>query len=89
MKFCATLNYQEVLKFIEDFYSLEHAQTTQIQIESTKYHGRSKVILVPIQNKICEKLLEASFYEGLMHHWGWDKKFEKCYNKNCHSCGRA
>jgi len=71
----ATLSMEEVRKFCADFYELESARTTKVEISPDDRHTNFHVVLV--SEEICADLLDASFRDGLLSHWDWHKKFKK------------
>ena len=75
MSYHATLTMEEVKKFCADFYELESARTTKVEITPDDKHINFRVVLMT--EDICADLLDASFHDGLLSHWGWHKKFVK------------
>ena len=75
MKYFGLLTTEEVRIFIPHFYALDNAKTTNVEIKPDRTQERYLVILKP--ESIVEDLLDASFNDGMLNHWGWSKKFSK------------
>jgi len=75
MQYRAKLTMEEVKKFCNDFYQLEDARATKVEIMPDERHISFHVVLVP--EEICADFLEADFRDGFLTHMGWHKKFAK------------
>lgn len=73
MALYAQLSGKELRQFHLDFSSLEMAELARLNIKTEKdnYH---QVTIIP--EKTSEDHVKWSFKNGMMHHWGWDKKFK-------------
>lgn len=78
------LNSVELAKFLSDFFELIISQVTEVQIKPCgPAEGQPKYIVyyqitittVEDQTRTFGQLLHRTFKDGLMNHWGWDKKF--------------
>lgn len=71
VKMRATLSKKEAEKFQEDFNELESERFTDISLVED---GENMIITLTC-DKYGLNLLLASMETGLLHFWGWDKKF--------------
>jgi len=75
VKFFAELsNLGEVKSFLNNFYSLENPKVTKVEIIPKENHMGFNVVL---EEEVGIGLLESTFRNGMMAHWGWDKKFTR------------
>lgn len=77
MQYSGLLTKDEVKKFIPEFYELEHARATKVDINPDKESKRSKYLVILTPEEVVEDLLEVGFKSGLLNHWGWAEKFKK------------
>lgn len=78
------LNSVELAKFLSDFFELTISQVTELQIKPSEpaegqpayiVYRQITITTVEDQTRIYGQLLHRTFKDGLMKHWGWDKKF--------------
>jgi len=77
MEYSGLLTADEVKRFISHFYEIESAKTTEVRVRPDLGSNRSKYLVVLKSESIVEDLLDASFRDGMLNHWGWSKKFQK------------
>lgn len=71
------LRQHEVGKLINQFFELELSKGARIEITPTDIpsaHATHKVIITAM-NEGWNEIVHATFRDGIMSHWGWDKKF--------------
>lgn len=69
----ATLSKEEAKKFQEDFNELESERFTDVSLVED---GENMIVTLTC-DKYGLNLLLASMKTGLLHFWGWDKKFSE------------
>lgn len=89
----AKLSVNETEKFLKDFEELEIGRDgichVVIQPDPRIKHLMSIKpkevckIFIFVPSESIEYLVRSSFEDGLLHHWGWDKKF-KLHKKQKH-----
>lgn len=81
MEYFGLLTADEVREFIPHFYALDSARTTDVRIRPDLDSNRSKYLVTLKSEPTVEDLLDASFLDGMLNHWGWSKKFKKGLDK--------
>lgn len=71
----AILNAREVREFCEDFFNLESARMTKVEITPDERYVSFKVVLVP-QGEPGVSTLQKSFKDGSLSRGSWHKKFK-------------
>ena len=77
VKYYAELNREEVIKFTSDFYEVESCRGVKVIITPNSDKKHLFNVFIESEAKIRGYFLERSFKDGLMCHWGWNKKFNK------------
>lgn len=73
VKMRATLSKEEAKKFQEDFKELESERFTDVSL----VEDGDNMIITLACDKYGRNLLLDSMKTGLLHFWGWDKKFSE------------
>lgn len=75
------LNSDERREFLKDFYELEVSRVSRVTIRPVSPLPTRPVhveITLSIKSgSTLSQFLHATFTNGMMHHWGWDKKFRR------------
>jgi len=69
------LSAEELEKFTKDVSAITISQTAIIS--STPLAGKDVLLVtISVDEKIDGYFLRVSLKDGLLHHWGWDKKLK-------------
>ncbi len=79
MRYTAITSIEKIRKFICDFFDLEIAKRTKIEITPDKY-GYMKIVLLPLDSH-AKASLECLFQHGRLFQQRWNLVFTKSYEE--------
>lgn len=80
MRYKGKLSKEEMLLFVKRFYEVDSCRAASIKIEpnSNREKGFFDIVIETLEPKeVQEETLIASFQDGLLGYWGYDKVFIK------------